>query len=283
MDLIDNSDMLRRLQLTLVDILKVIDEVCGKYDIHYSLYAGTLLGAVRHKGFIPWDDDLDICMSREDYERFITAWDKEQPEGYILQNKNTDPGFTQTFTKIRKEHTAFLQYDWEIGRYHTGIFVDIFPLDRIPSGKLNRAVFKWRCMKYLLYTREFVPPKASAFTRFVSQCFLKVSTARGRINYRRKFEERLKKYDRHTEWNTIGAESLLSLSQILPSDIMDEYVRLPFESGEYECVKKWDEMLKIKYGDYLQLPPEDQRIWNHNHLAIDFEKDYEELNDERSS
>ncbi len=96
-----------------LEILDVIDLICRKNGLRYSLYAGSLLGAVRHQGYIPWDDDLDICMPREDYERFLDIWkDKDHP-GYIMQNKHNTPSFTQSFTKIRKDHTTFLQYEWE--------------------------------------------------------------------------------------------------------------------------------------------------------------------------
>ena len=98
------DNKLRKLQLIQTEMLEVVDVFCKKHNIPYSLYAGTLLGAVRHQGFIPWDDDLDICMSRENYNRFIELWTKEKPKGYILQNKETDPEFTQSFTKIRKEN-----------------------------------------------------------------------------------------------------------------------------------------------------------------------------------
>ena len=105
----NNNYILRRLQLTELEILKVVDKVCRDNKIDYSLYAGTLLGAVRHKGFIPWDDDLDICLTRENYNRFIKIWNANPPKGYILQNKENTPDFSQTFTKIRKDNTAFFQ------------------------------------------------------------------------------------------------------------------------------------------------------------------------------
>ena len=94
---------LRRLQLTQLEILKVFDKICMDHGLRYSLYAGSLLGAVRHQGFIPWDDDLDVCMARADYDRFMEIWEAVKPEGYILQNKENTPGFTQSFSKIRKD------------------------------------------------------------------------------------------------------------------------------------------------------------------------------------
>ena len=102
------DNQLRKLQLTQLGILKDVDSFCKKYGIRYSLYGGTLIGAVRHQGFIPWDDDLDICMARDDYNKFIELWESIKPNGYILQNKDNTPLFTQSFTKIRKEHTTFL-------------------------------------------------------------------------------------------------------------------------------------------------------------------------------
>ena len=155
------DDILRRIKKIQLEILIQIDRICKKHKIHYSLYAGTMLGAVRHKGFIPWDDDLDICMLRNDYNKFLKVWKKENTNGYILQNKDIEPNFTQSFSKIRKDHTTFIQAEWEQGKYHTGIFVDIFPIDRIPKKKIQRGLFYWRCLKYQLYMRESVPDRKS--------------------------------------------------------------------------------------------------------------------------
>ena len=90
-------------------ILKKFDSICKENGLEYSLAYGTMLGAIRHKGFIPWDDDIDIMMPREDYEKLLAVWDQSAPKEYILQNTRTDSDFTQNFTKIRKDHTTFLQ------------------------------------------------------------------------------------------------------------------------------------------------------------------------------
>ena len=104
---IQDYDKLRKLQLTQLEMLKYVDSFCKANGINYSIAYGTLLGAVRHKGFIPWDDDLDICMPRDDYNKFIELW--KDTDTYLLQNHNTDNDFSQSFTKIRKKNTAFVQ------------------------------------------------------------------------------------------------------------------------------------------------------------------------------
>ena len=180
------EDTLRKLQLTQLEMLKVVDTFCKENNISYSLYAGTLLGAVRHQGFIPWDDDLDICMSRENYNRFIELWTKTCPKGYIIQNKENTPEFTQSFTIIRKENTTFLQYEWEIEKYHTGIFIDVFPIDRIPDKGLPLIMYKLHCMLYQLYTREFVPVKSRKIVQLVSGILLKINSHNRRMVKRQK-------------------------------------------------------------------------------------------------
>lgn len=270
------DETLRKLQLTQLGILQVIDQICKREHISYSLYAGSLLGAVRHQGFIPWDDDLDVCMARSEYDRFLTVWKESPPEGYLLQNKENTPAFSQSFTKIRKAHTTFLQYDWEASKYHTGIFVDIFPMDRMPTGKAARLLFQWHCMKYQLLTREFVPPKGSAAQKLVSRLVLSATPQRKRAAAREKLLRKITR-DRDGGHPTVGIEMLSTIGTPLPPDLFDEYVTLTFENGDYMCFKQWDAYLKAKFGDYMTLPPEEERSWKHHPILLDFERDYDEI------
>ncbi len=271
------DETLRKLQLTQLEILQVIDAFCRDHNIRYSLYAGTLLGAVRHQGFIPWDDDLDICMERTDYDRFLQTWERDRPAGYLLQNKENTPAFTQTFTKIRKEHTAFIQYEWEAGLYHTGIFVDVFPADRIPDGRAKRLLFQWDCLRYLLYTREFVPPKGSLLQKTVSAALLRCVTGERRKTARKRLLGRITKNDADRSLHVITTETKYAAGKALPADMMDEYVMLPFEGRDYMCTARWDEFLTTKFGDYMTPPPVSERTWTHHPIILDFEHDYEEL------
>lgn len=271
------NEQLRKLQLTQLEILKAVDQFCISNHIRYSLYAGTLLGAVRHRGFIPWDDDLDICMARADYDRFIYLWTKTEHPGYVLMNKENSPAFSQSFTKIRKDHTTFLQSESEVGKYHTGIFVDIFPIDRMPKGKYSRKVFRLRCMLYQLFTREFPPSRDGFVNKAGSKIILAFVPKAKRANCRKKLLKKITAYNNQSNLETVAIETVASLKKPFSCDMLDSYTTLRFEDGEYMCFAGWDDHLHRKFGDYMTLPPESERIWKHHPLIVDFNYNYEEL------
>lgn len=268
---------LRKLQLTQLEMLKIVDRVCQKNGIQYSLYAGTLLGAVRHRGFIPWDDDLDICMSRDNYNRFIQVWEAEHVEGYLLQNKENSPHFSQSFTKIRKKCTTFLQNKSEVGQYHTGIFIDIFPIDRIPNGTLSRYLFYWDCMQYQLFTREFVPQQYGRINKAGSTVLLALTPPSKRKQKREKLLAKITSYNANKNLETVAIETVSSIRKSYSPNLTEQYTTIPFEDGEFMCFADWDDHLHRKFGNYMQLPPESERTWKHHPILIDFEHNYEEL------
>ena len=149
------KEILKELQKCELEIMDVIHNFCVENGIKYSLADGTSLGAYRHKGFIPWDDDIDIMMLREDYEKFIDVWKNSRIEGYILQNYDTNADFGQNFTKIRKDHTCFLQPGEDDKSYHKGIFVDIVPRDRVAPKGVRRQLQYCVSALNLLYSRGF--------------------------------------------------------------------------------------------------------------------------------
>lgn len=275
--------VLRQLQLTQLEILKVIDEFCRTYNLKYSLYAGTLIGAVRHKGFIPWDDDLDIAMEREEYDRFIKLWLEHQPNGYVLTNKDHSPKFPSSFTKIRKDHTTFLHNEEDRGQFHTGIFVDVFPIDRVPTNKFLKYNYYWNYMRYHLYSREFVPPKENAIVKLVSRIMLWIVRPPYREQKRQMLLKKITKYNGNKQYNRVDGQTVRLLRIDLPTDLMDAYVDLPFEDGVFMCFKDWDAYLKCIYNDYMQMPPERERLWKHHPIIVDFEHNLEEITDETAT
>ena len=256
---------LRRLQLEQLAMLKLVDGFCRRHEIRYSLYAGTLLGAVRHGGFIPWDDDLDVCMPREDYRRFLALW---KEDGYLLQNRDNTPAFTQSFTKLRKRGTTFLTPEDRGRGYHTGIFLDIFPVDRCPAGR----GFLAEVMVYQLMVRQFAPPAQPMAVRLAAGAVLKLIRGRRRERLRRFLLGRITAR-RDGSLPRVTIETVDAARQRYSPDLFDHYVELPFEDGVFRAVADWDQLLRVKYGDYWCLPPMEERVWKHRPLVIDFERE----------
>ena len=131
----DDAD-LRRIQLVQLDLLKEVDRICKKCGIRYNIIAGTLLGAVRHGGFIPWDDDADVAMLRREYDRFVLACQKElNTDKYYFQDHHVTPGYRWGYGKLRRKDSLFLREHQEHMPYEQGIFIDIFPLDCVPNER----------------------------------------------------------------------------------------------------------------------------------------------------
>ena len=271
------DETLRKLQQTQYEILTVIDDFCKRHQIAYSLIYGTLLGAVRHKGCIPWDDDLDIIMTRRNHDRFCAEWEADPPEGYILQNKDNSPAFTQSFTKIRKKHTTFLEKKEDGNKFHTGIFVDVFIADRAPRNALALKSFRVKCMIYQLFTREYLPPKAGKAKRIVSGLILGTIRGDARRKCREKIFRSLMRYGRVSSNPTVLISTPRSITFLYPPDFFDKVVPMIYEDREFSCISTWEKFLRMQYGDYMKFPPEEKRVWRHHPLLIDFEHDYEEL------
>lgn len=129
------GSVLRKQQMRMLELLKAIDAICKKHDIPYWLSSGTLIGAARHKGFIPWDDDLDIEMMRKDYLRLIEILPKELPDNFVLQTNETDPNYIFIFGKLRDTHSFLAETnDYDRNFLYQGIYIDIFPMEHIPYG-----------------------------------------------------------------------------------------------------------------------------------------------------
>ncbi|MFI3254577.1 MAG: LicD family protein [Eubacteriales bacterium] len=128
--------LLRKLQLCELEILREFVRICTKYELRYFLVGGTLLGAVRHQGFIPWDDDIDVAMLREDYDEFAKIAQVEFGETYFYQDYNTDPHYFLSYAKIRKNGTEVYEERFKNSQFHKGVFIDIFPLDYCPKPSL---------------------------------------------------------------------------------------------------------------------------------------------------
>lgn len=275
-----DDELLHHLWDVEMEILDVIHDVCQKHDLRYSLAFGTLIGAVRHGGFIPWDDDIDIIMPRKDYDKLISLWDKSAPEGYILQYKDKDADFEQNFVKIRKDHTTFLQDEDERSKnYHKGIFVDIAPCDRVASGKFSQTIQYFACAVELLYSKKHTSG-TGGIIGFAERVLLCVPTFL-HPTLRKCARSVICRWNDNENLNCFCTDTIQNCKRYYPSDLFDVLKLVPYEGKQYFAINKPDDFLSVRYGDYMQLPPEEDRGWKHHPILIDFEHNYEELTDQQ--
>lgn len=260
-----NVVALRKLQLTQLQILKDVAILCHKYNIVYYLIGGTLLGTIRHKGFIPWDDDIDIAMMREDYEKFLSV-SNELGDRYCVQNKHSDKRVSVSFTKIRLNNTYYPERGTINSGIHSGIFIDIFPLDFIDPKKVVRNALSSFAIKFLsllsLYKGGY------RFRRYRILNFVLILFSGMSF-------ERINKISNWyvksiTKKKTHFVTSLFSgygyKRQILPSYVYGLGRNLFFEDSEFTVPSHYDFYLVHLFGEYANLPPENKR---RNHTEID--------------
>ena len=266
-------DVLRKVQLTQLEIAKEIRRVCDENHISYFLCDGTLLGAVRHGGFIPWDDDMDLGMLRADYERFCQIAPEKLGKEYCLQTWYTDPDYALPFAKIRKRGTLFVEAKSK-RLQENGFFVDIFPFDYVPEDSQGRSelagkllgLFRVKLMKsrytpwmevdriiwkkrigYLYYQWKSLFRTADA----LSAAFDALAISCGKSNM-------------------LCEQSAIPKPDYYQAKWCETTAELEFEGERFRVPACYQEYLTALYGDYMQLPPEDQRENRHQITELDF-------------
>ncbi|GAA0676244.1 MAG: LicD family protein [Clostridium cadaveris] len=262
---------IRKLQLTQFDMLKDIHKICEENNINYFIAYGTLLGAVRHKGFIPWDDDIDIMMFSSDYNKFLDICRTKLPKKYFLQNDETDPMYPRMWSKIRINNTCNMEREYRKLHIHYGIDMDIFELVSISDNPImfelqRKAGYVYRLMKFEkahdAVDDKFKRERDTKIYKILPKCVKKFL-----MNLSKKLVYATA--DKNTK-------RVVDLSEIviMEREWFNEKVLLKFEDQKFYAPKKYDELLTNYYGDYMQLPPEDQRT-GHGDRIVDFENSYE--------
>ena len=262
-----------------LDLLQVVDGICRKHGIVYCLHAGSLLGAVRHKGFIPWDDDIDIAMLRRDYERFLKVAPKELPAHLFLQNSLTDPEWRSAFSLLRNSNTigidtAYLKTKMRI---NMGISIDIFPLDGVPKSKLMR---KMLCaisrFESLLRREAFQHRQVGLAERCVCLIARGVFKLLGNARIYRWREHLFARYDvdKTGLCTTAPARWGYREDEMWPTDWFKEMVDAPFEYLTVKIPKLAEKILDREFGDWHKFV---KFAGDHGETYFDVNRPYREV------
>ncbi len=246
------SQFISDLQKTILDVFEETIRIFDKYNLKYSLVAGTLLGAIRHKGFIPWDDDLDIIMPREDFEKFRNIAAKDLKENFFFQDYTTDSEYPSLYAKVRNSQTTLIENGYRnLKQMNHGVFIDVFVADKYKEtlkNKIRKRIIKI-CSLILLYQKI---AGANPFAKVIAKLFPRKPLFRlaEKISTKINCEKDTNKY--------------IMLNQyIMPDGIFDELIDVPFENLNVKISAKYDEMLTDMFGDYMKLPPMEKRKPKH--------------------
>lgn len=252
-----NDEMLRRLQMIQLEMLTEVDRICKKCDIKYNIIAGTLLGAVRHGGYIPWDDDADVAFLRSEYEKFKTACKTElDTSRFEFQDHTDTDGYRWGYGKLRKKNTVFLREYQEHMPYMQGVFIDIFPLDGVPDNYLLRCIhnFKCFCIRKILWSEVGKLADKSAFMRMWYKILSKIPTERVFKSY----TGLTKKY-KNSKWVRILTFPTPNKTYGYLRKWYENSADIMFEGKIFSGISDYDGYLSFKFGDYMLLPPEEKR------------------------
>ncbi|MBQ8522133.1 MAG: LicD family protein [Clostridia bacterium] len=256
---------IKEIQRISLNILKYIDKICKENDIKYSLCDGTALGAIRHKGFIPWDDDIDIMMTRENYNKFLNLMDNIKDPNYKCLHFGKDfPNYFYNFAKVVDLNTYVEEINFPRHK-DMGIFVDVFPVDGIPKDKINKLTNKYcklRMFHHFAATKKFVKSSKGwmrTIPKFFMWTYCKVF---GWKHFYKKSENLLKKYPlKNCDYAGIYCE--YGKKEMIPKEMFNETILVDFEDEKFPILKEYNYYLTNVYGDYMTPPPENERQAHH--------------------
>lgn len=264
-----NMNQTQHLQSVILSIAKDIDKMCRDNGIKYYLFGGTALGAKRHKGFIPWDDDLDIVFDPDNYNKFIALCKSNlDTDKYSLQEGGVD--WPEHFSKIRLKGTHIKEYgDYYTNKDMDGIFVDIFRVDNAPDAKMARALQYFWGKLLLTYAMKEKGYKAESIVKKAINVL--ASTMRFKPLHAFAHRQYYKYNDRSTNWTSDVMGRTRWNNAFIPRSVYGEPTEVEFEDTKLLAHQDLDKYLTISYGDYMKLPPEDKRVGLHI-IHIDFGK-----------
>lgn len=270
-----NDQGVRQVQGKILETMKYIDQLCRAHGIEYYIMGGTALGAVRHGGFIPWDDDLDIFMTPSQYEKFKAVFEDQKSRQFVLQEWRTTPKYLE-YAKVRMNGTTFIEEVYKDRKdMHQGIYVDIMILHKVPEGKLIQKLVYLESKFVTLYalSQRNWKPKTKGQARTLKLLKLLPCKLMAKIAYRRiyRYDDRQKNF-KYCYWITPAKFR----NGLFDPCFFEKPVDVPFEDTVLLGSEKIKEYLEYRYGDYMKLPSKEAQQAAVHAMVFDTEKDYTE-------
>lgn len=289
-DKMDTEIDIQDLHFALLKLLKKFDSVCRTYGVDYSIGFGTMLGAIRHKGFIPWDDDVDIIITRENYQKLLGIPLEVYGEDFFLQNVYTDRGYPYNTTRLRLNNSSMIYEKWVMASFHQGIYIDIIPLDNVPDNRIKKykqsfdiimlTPFRFARNKEVFFNGGKNIPN---FIKRFAYSFMKMFPLDKLYEKEQRIEKKYNKQE--TKYMRFLSEGNLLLKRWYPtkpieSRYMMKFVEVEFEDTKLLCSAYYKELLEFWYGDYMQLPPKEKQVIYHKPLFVSSKVSYKQFQKE---
>lgn len=271
-----SKEELRELQLKSLEILIYFRDFCDKHNLTFYLCGGCCIGAIRHKGFIPWDDDVDVFMPRKDYEKLIPLWNKYANTKRFSCNRTNKKEFMgNIMTTITDNNTKVIR-PWQSGKDgHKGVMMDILPIDGCAPGGIRRKIQMFWSMIFSLYCSQMVPVNHGKIVTLVGKIMLGIVPFK-KMRYKIwKFaEKQMSKYEiADSKYITELCSGPHYMRNKYPKEIFDKVVYMEFEKDVFPLPSGYDSYLKIAFGDYMQLPPKNKQIPHHDIIYLNLKED----------
>lgn len=267
---------MNELQKKEFELLEVFIDLCNKLNLKYYLVCGTALGAVKYGGFIPWDDDVDVALARDDYEVFISKAQEFLPEHIFLQNYKTDPAFTHVFSKLRDSKTTYIEKSVAHLDINHGVYIDIFPLDGYPLSK--KEITKFEFQKKVLSYKISCVYNAKRNLKGKILCFVERLFGCHKRTY--KYVSKLDslysgcKLKDSRFWCNYG--NWQGKLEYAPKEQYGNGIEMSFEGKKVIVPERFDEYLSQKYGNWRKDLPKEERKGHHYYTVMDLNKSYTE-------
>jgi len=252
-----SPEELRAVQLVELELLCEVDRICRLCGINYRIAAGTLLGAVRHGGFIPWDDDADVHFTRTEYEQFRTACRMHlNKDMFYFQDQQSTPGYRWGYGKLRRKNSLFIRKEQEHMLYEQGIFIDLFIDDYVPDNYIARCLCAFMCF---LYRKAFWSEVGKRVSTGIEKFCYKILSLIPESWLKSRFSRFEQKYRKKTNWVRPLTFPMPTRDFGYPGVFWNELSEIMFEGKIFMTFYQVDAYLSFKYGNYMTLPPESKR------------------------